>query len=50
MPTVFLSWLSLAPSLCSPLPPTLPIHRPPSSAWLEEVSGLCLDLDNSCLG
>lgn len=36
----------------APWPPSHPplIHGPPGSAWLEEVSGLCLDLDNSCLG
>lgn len=47
MPTPFLSRLSLAPSLGHPLP-----ARPQTAqtAWLEEVSGLCLDLDSSCLG
>lgn len=41
----FLSWLSLAPSLGHPLP-----ARPQTAqaAWLEEVPGLCLDLDSSC--
>lgn len=41
--------LSLAPPSGPPTP--TPVHPQTfHSAWLEEASGLCLDLDNSCLG